>query len=316
MIKQEIALHDAEMEHIKNKTFPNLALMKISAYHKAKGDNVEWWFPFKKYDKVYSSKVFSFTPENQYLPPDTIKGGTGYGLFNELPHEIDNCNPDYSIYPNCDYAIGFITRGCPNVCNYCIVSKKEGNIHSYNTWGNIVRDDTNKLVLLDNNILACDYGISQLEELSKTDYRIDLNQGMDITRIDDEVCKILKNLKWIKYIRFSCDKTSQIKHFENANALFKKHGISASKIFVYLLVRKDLYNANFRVRALHRINPLWSIYAQAERNSNENPTPAMLEFAQRYVYGRSYKKENWFQYLKRQKQVFNGFEIANGKAVS
>ena len=99
----EIALHDGDSEHrhTKNK-FPNLALMKISAYHKAKGDRVEWWFPFKKYDKVYSSKVFSFNPENPYLPEDTIKGGTGYGLYNKLPKEIEKKFPDYNIYPDCD----------------------------------------------------------------------------------------------------------------------------------------------------------------------------------------------------------------------
>lgn len=123
-----IGIHDAELEHIKNKTFPNFALMKISAYHKSLGDNVEWWIPLNTYDRVYSSKVFDYTPENPYLPEDTIKGGTGYGMYNELPAEIENMFPDYSIYPKCDYAIGFLTRGCPNKCEWCYVPRKEGNI--------------------------------------------------------------------------------------------------------------------------------------------------------------------------------------------
>ena len=71
-----VGLHDADKEHIKGKTFPNYALMKISAYHKAMGDKVEWWNPLKQYDRVYSSKVFDFTPKNPYLPKDTIRGGT------------------------------------------------------------------------------------------------------------------------------------------------------------------------------------------------------------------------------------------------
>ena len=105
-----IGLHDAEQEYMKHKTFPNYALMKISAYHKARGDSVEWWSPMCHYDRVYSSKVFDFTPENLYLPPDAIRGGTGYDdipLNQKLPPEIDAAFPDYSIYPECDYAIGY-----------------------------------------------------------------------------------------------------------------------------------------------------------------------------------------------------------------
>lgn len=99
-----IGLHDSEKEHFKHKkTFPNYALMKISAYNKAKGDSVEWWDPAKDYDLVYSSKIFDFTEENKDLPPDTIKGGTGYDIEKKLPQEIDDMYPDYSIYPDCDY---------------------------------------------------------------------------------------------------------------------------------------------------------------------------------------------------------------------
>ena len=118
-----IGLHDAEQDHMPGKSFPNLALMKISAYHKAQGDTVEWWNALynQHYSAVYSSKVFDFTPENLYLPPDTIRGGTGYRLYGELPPEIDKQYPDYSIYPDCDYAIGYITRGCPNSCAWCCV---------------------------------------------------------------------------------------------------------------------------------------------------------------------------------------------------
>ena len=96
-----IGLHDSDRTG-----FPNLALMKISAWHKARGDIVEWWNPMLTFDRVYSSKIFTFTPENPYLPLDTIKGGTGYGIMDELPEEIDAMFPDYSIYPDCKHAIG------------------------------------------------------------------------------------------------------------------------------------------------------------------------------------------------------------------
>ena len=120
-----IGLHDAEKEHFRrSKTFPNLALMKISAYHKAQGDKVEWWIPAERYDRVYSSKVFDFTPVDPYLPDDAIRGGTGYRdipINQGLPQEIDQMQPDYSIYPDCDYATGYLTRGCPNRCRWCVV---------------------------------------------------------------------------------------------------------------------------------------------------------------------------------------------------
>jgi len=121
-----IGLHDAERDHMRGKTFPNFALMKLSAYHKARGDTVEWWNAINNanYGAVYSSKVFDFTPENPYLPGNTIKGGTGYGLYAELPPEIDGLFPDYSLYPECDYAVGYMTRGCPNRCKWCVVRKK------------------------------------------------------------------------------------------------------------------------------------------------------------------------------------------------
>ena len=96
-----------------------------------------------------------------------------------------------SIYPACDYAIGYLTRGCPNRCRWCIVPKKEGNIRPYRAWQDLVRQDTDKLVLMDNNILACDYGVEQLAGLIGSGYRIDLNQGMDARLVTPEVADIL-----------------------------------------------------------------------------------------------------------------------------
>lgn len=179
-----IGLHDAEKEYLHHKIFPNYALMKISAYHKAKGDLVDWWNPLTTaaFDAIYSSKVFDFTPDNPYLPSWTIRGGTGYSdipINQLLSPEIDAMFPDYTIYPECDYAIGYLTRGCPNHCPWCVVPAKEGGIKPYRTWEQVVRQDTNKLVLMDNNILASEHGIAQLESMIGSGYAIDLNQGMD-----------------------------------------------------------------------------------------------------------------------------------------
>jgi hypothetical protein len=297
-----IALHDAERDHMKSKTFHNFALMKISAYHKTRGDSVEWWNALnnRNYGAVYSSKVFDFTPENPYLPSDTITGGTGYGDYGELPAEIDGLFPDYSIYPECDYAVGYLTRGCPNKCRWCVVPAKEGNIRPYADWRRTVRQDTKRLVLMDNNILASGYGIAQLEELAATDFRLDLNQGMDARLVTAPVADILSRLKWIKYIRFSCDQISQIEAIENADALLLERGIRHYRLFVYLLVTPDIGNAAYRVERLKKLHSI-SIYAQAERNEARGirPNRAQQEFARRYVYGNYYKKDTWPEYCQK-----------------
>lgn len=299
-----IGLHDADADHIKNKTFPNYALMKISTYYKAQGDSVEWWNPLYTYDKVYSSKIFDFTQPDQYLPDGTEKGGTGYDVKKELPLEIDNMFPDYSIYPQCDYAIGFLTRGCPNKCEWCGVPEKEGDIRPYRNWQEIVRSDTNKLVLMDNNILAHPHGIRQLQELCETDYRIDLNQGMDIRLVKEEQVQLFGKLKWIKYIRFSCDTKAQLPYFKKVLGWFEKYGVSRSRVFIYILVRKDIKDAEYRIQQLHGMFKSLCFYAQAERNEGKGivPNKMQLEFAQRYVYGRLYRKESWNEYCERHRK--------------
>ncbi len=303
----KIGLHDAEKEHIKGKTFPNYALMKISAWHKAQGDNVEWWNPLKNYDVVYSSKIFDFTPENPYLPENTIRGGTGYAdvpIWQQLRQEVDQLFPDYSIYPACDYAIGYITRGCPNNCRWCVVPSKEGEIKPYRSWRQLIRPDSKKLVLMDNNILASDFGIAQLESLVGSGYAIDLNQGMDARLVDDRVAKILAGLKWIKYIRFSCDQQAQIEPIMRTAELLGKYGVKPYRLFIYLLVTADIEDAVKRVEALKRLGNI-TIYAQAERNERQGimPNKMQLEFAQRYVYSGRYRLESWAQYLERHKEL-------------
>ncbi len=298
-----VAVHDADMEHLntkrRQKTFPNYALMKISEYHKSLGDTFEWWIPNGEYDRVYSSKVFSFTPENPYLPADVIKGGTGYGLFSALPPEIDDMFPDYSLYPACDYAIGYITRGCPNHCRWCVVPRKEGAIKPYRTWQQLVRPDTDKLVLMDNNILACDYGIKQLESLIDSGYRIDLNQGMDARLVTDDIAQILSKLKWIKYLRFSCDTTTQIEHIQKTAEMLGKRGIKPYRLFIYLLVTEDLDNAEYRVEQLKKLRGI-TIYAQAERklDGESKPNALQKEFCQRYVYSGKFRSVSWSEYAK------------------
>ena len=261
-----IGLHDSDKTG-----FPNLALMKISAWHKANGDQVEWWNPLLRYDRVYSSKVFTFTEECPYLPPDTIKGGTGYGIMDELAPEIDSAFPDYSLYPDCDYAIGFLTRGCIRQCPWCIVPKKEGKIRPYQTWRDVKRPDSKKIVFMDNNVLACDHGIEQIRDMVRQDIRIDFNQGLDARLIDNNTAALLAMVKWIRFIRMSCDTDAMLDIVLNAIGRLKWHGVKPHRIFVYLLVQ-DVESAERRAIALREagVNP----FAQPYRDFTTNAKPA------------------------------------------
>lgn len=306
----KIALHDADAAHLNNKNkFPNLALMKISAYHKSKGDTVEWFMPLMRdvYDKVYSSKVFDFTPEDPFLPADTIKGGTGYGVFEDLPREIDTVFPDYSIYPNCDYAIGFLTRGCPNNCENCYVPQKEGDIRPYNRWQDIVRSDTKKLVIMDNNITAHPHGIQQLKELAETDYMIDINQATSAFTITEEIAKIFSRLKWIKYIRLACDRKGQINAVLNAARLLNDHGIPNSKLFIYILLTKNLSDDLERIYAMRELKTV-TIYGMPYRDMRRGEIPDrwQMVMAQKYIYSGQWRKTDWEEWKKTHNFYFRG----------
>ena len=303
-----VAIHDADAEHLNRRDkFPNYALMKISAYHKAQGDTVEWFTAMEAhlYDKVYSSKVFDFTPENPYLPEHTIKGGTGYGIFKDLPVEIDNMFPDYSIYPECDYAIGFLTRGCPNKCAHCYVPQKEGDIKPYRKWQDVVRQDTKKLTLCDNNILACPHGIQQLRELAETDYRIDINQAMSVFTITPEIADILAKIKWQKYIRFAVDRKAQIEGVYKAAELLKQRGIPNSKLFLYCLITEDLEDDLERIYAMRRLESV-SLYGMPYKDQRKGIMPKHWQniMARNWIYTGQWRKIDWDEWVNTHQDYF------------
>lgn len=213
--------------------FPNLALMKIAAWHKAKGDTVEWCLPLSKYDIVYQSKVFdeTYTPDINWTPQADriIKGGTGYGLDNKLPDEIEHIYPDYSLYPELtkDTAYGFLTRGCPRGCKFCIVANKEGR-KSYKVADLSEFWDGQKYIkLLDPNILACREHIELLEQLAKSKAYVDFTQGLDIRLTNEQNIEVINRIK-LKEIHFAWDnaKDDLKPYFEHYKALakHKPHG--------------------------------------------------------------------------------------------
>lgn len=177
-------------------------------------------------------------------------------------------------------------------------------------WQQVVRRDTDKVVFMDNNILACDYGVAQLESMIGSGYEIDLNQGMDARLVTDHVAAILAKLEWVRFIRFSCDQIQQIDAILNAAALLEKHGVKPYNLFVYLLVTEDVENAAYRVDQLKRLKGI-SLFAQPERNEREGVVPNAFqkEFAQRYIYGRSYLKESWAEYLERRRKYLRRLQV-------
>lgn len=296
-----IGLHDSELDYMPRKSFPNFALMKISSYHKKRGDKVNYWTPVSNinYDRVYSSKVFDFTPISPYLPANiTIKGGTGYGIFDTLPDEVDAQYPDYSLYPTCDYAIGFLTRGCIRHCRWCVVPNKEGYIRPYRKWQDVVRQDSDKIVLMDNNILACEYGISQLEELSQSSFKIDLNQGMDARLVTREVADVLSKVKWIKYLRFSCDQKSQIESIYSCVENLREKGVNPYKIFVYCLITENLEDNLERIYSLRKLGNV-TIYGMPEKNPSLGIMPKRWQniMAQKYIYSGQWRTQNWEEWV-------------------
>lgn len=190
--------------------FPNLALMKISAWHKAHGDDVEWWWGFSEYDRVYMSKVFdeTYTPDipEPLNTKEIVKGGTGYGLDNILPDEIEHIYPDYSLYPELtkDTAYGFLTRGCPRHCSFCIVGDKEGlrsrKVANLSEWWSGQKN----IKLLDPNITACPDCIELLHQLAGSKAWVDFTQGVDARCLTPDIITALNNVK-IKMIHFAWD---------------------------------------------------------------------------------------------------------------
>lgn len=208
--------------------FPNLPLMKLSAWHKRQGDIVEWYipivhgFPKPPMDIVYISKVFSFTPDYQDFvnAKEVIKGGSGYCISliegkevykkendRQLPYEVEHMYPDYGLYPELtkDTAYGFMSRGCPRGCDFCHVEAKEGRkAYKVADLSEFWRGQKN-IVLLDPNPIACKEWKDILQQLIDSKSWVDFSQGVDIRLMTEEKAEMIKHIK-TKNIHFAWDR--------------------------------------------------------------------------------------------------------------
>ena len=223
--------------------FPNLALMKLSAWHNRQGDDVGWYDPFSRYDLVYQSKVFANTPDYQFIinADKVVKGGTGYAIHGAggehyckdddpaLPDEVEHIYPDYALYHITDTAYGFLTRGCPRGCSFCIVAGKEGQRSRKVADLSEFWSGQKNIVLCDPNILACPDWRDLLNQLADSKATIDFNQGLDIRMMTDEKIAAIERLK-IKEIHFAWDRYEdkakvlpKLKMFARSDAMPNSH---------------------------------------------------------------------------------------------
>ena len=194
---------------IDSHNWPNLCLMKLSAYHKARGDHVEWWRPEGRYDRVYKSRVFTDTYSQDTITVtnagEVVCGGTGYGLGPNLPDEVEHTYPDYSIYPQFSgIAYGFLSRGCPRNCGFCLVSDKEGRRSIQVADLAEFWNGQKEIKLLDANLLACPDHEKLILQLAESRAYVDFSQGLDIRLITPDNVALLNRVR-TKAIHFAWD---------------------------------------------------------------------------------------------------------------
>jgi hypothetical protein len=267
--------------------FPNLPVMKISAYHKRCGDTVEWWNGLVHYDQVYVSKVFDdkyFSWQEPAINADIIHyGGTGFKESVNLPRDIEHQYPDYSLYPKHKEAYGFLTRGCPRNCGFCVVGEKEGLLSKQVADLSEFWDGQKEIKLLDPNILACRDYERLFQSLADSVAYVDFTQGLDARLLDTDNIALLQKIK-VKRYHFAWDQEEDSDRIIKNLLLFKElTGTDQSKAIVYVLTN---YNTSFefdlyRVYTLREIglNPYIMVY-------NRPSAEKRLKNLQRWVNNR------------------------------
>lgn len=291
MIKIKIRLIDVDGHN-----FPNIPLMKISAYHKKNGDDVGWYNPLIDWqappDKVFMSKVFTFTPDYQYPVngKEIIKGGTGYNYPSggeKLSEEIEHIYPDYKLYPQFkNTAYGFLTRGCPRGCDFCIVKDKEDRKSVKVADLNEFWDGQKNIVLLDPNMFACKDWKDLSRQLINSKAWVDFSQGCDIRIMGAEKAEYLKQIK-VKQVHFAWDR------YEDKNIIIPKFkelkeilGWDKRKLPVYVLTN---FNTTFE-QDLERVYLLKDLgywpYVMIYNKQNTKPSDLVRKL-QRWVNNRT-----------------------------
>lgn len=223
--------------------------MQISQYHKEQDDKVYKYNPLFDYDKVYASSLFDFT-NKQYVTNDMIIGGTGFNLTNKLPKEVEECNYDWSLYPDCNYSILWFSRGCIRKCPFCVVNKKEGYIHSVEPKN--LNPNGKYIKVMDNNFFANPKWRDSVDYLLDIGQKVDL-QGFDIRIFNNEQGEALKQLKHEKLFKFAWDNPQD--NIDNKIELLLNY-IKPYKLMCYTIIG---YWSN-PFEDYYRVKHLWDKY--------------------------------------------------------
>lgn len=277
--------------------FPNLALMKIAAYHKGRGDSVEWWNGFKQYNRVYKSKIFTdlYSEDIDYCinADEIIKGGAGYGLDNYLPDEIEHQYPDYELYNIKDKAFGFLTRGCPRGCPFCIVSEKEGNTHTVADLSEFWRGQK-EIVLMDSNITASKDCERLFEDLINTRALINFEGGLDVRLLTDKGADQINRMR-TSMVHFAWD-NYEFKTYEKLKRIRPLLKIRGRELRVYVLTN---YNTTTE-QDLERIYKLRELdYDPFVMIYNKPSAPMITKMMQRWCNNKFifYSCESFADYM-------------------
>ena len=218
--------------------WPNLCLMKLSAYHKAQVDSVEWWTPEGRYDRVYKSRVFTDAYSKDTFAAtnagEVICGGTGYGPGPDLPDAVEHTRPDYTLYPQFpDTAYGFLSRGCPRNCGFCIVSGKEGRRSVQVADLSEFWDGQKEIKLLDANLLACPDHEKMILQLAVSRAYVDFTQGLDIRLITPDNVALLNKVR-TKAVHFAWDNPDidLTPYFRRFLELTNIHSVRRRRVYV------------------------------------------------------------------------------------
>lgn len=229
--------------HAVDAKIPNVALMKISAFHKAQGDTVELLSPIEAQafppDVLYLSKQFNFTEDISWTPDcETIKGGTGYDMTAHLTQEQEACYPDYGLF-GCDIAIGRITRGCPRNCQWCVVPKMDGNkVYQVAELDNFWRDQS-VVRLLDDNLTANrQLFIDTCNRLSKERVKT-IFEALDIRFIDNDAAQALAKVRLQGNVHFAFDSLAVENDVVKGIMALKNAGFGLYKATFYVLIGFD-----------------------------------------------------------------------------
>lgn len=219
----------------RRRPFPNLALMKLSAYYKARDDEVHLNEPLFGFDKVFASCIFTWHGKRTLnVPPETCLGGSGYNLNIILPSEVEHIRPDYDLYPRVDFSMGFTSRGCIRRCPWCIVPTKEGRLMPWATIDEFWDHRHRKVKLLDNNFLAQPAADEILARLAEDRLEVDFYQGLDIRLVDERMAFYLARVK-SDSLRFSFDDIAYEKDVREGVKLLRENGVRSRKLSFYVL---------------------------------------------------------------------------------